>query len=602
MRATTLALIVCAVAASACSQPGLPSAPAAAAPVLKDLAYVEGGHERQVLDLYLPASGTKWPLVVAIHGGAWKIGSKDGESVAPFVARGFAVAAINYRLSQHAIFPAQIEDCKAAVRWLRANASRYGYDPDRIASYGGSAGGHLAAMLGTAGDVKAFDVGAHLEVSSRVQAVVDFFGPTDFLQMDAHRVSDTAMMHDTPDSPESQLVGGPIRDNRDKVARANPITYITPDDPPFLIVHGDADALVPHHQSELLEAALRRAGVQVRFVTIPGGPHGGPTVEQGLPAALDFLADVFGPRPGASRDRSNADWLRDAKYGVFMHLLPPDAKGLALVRDFDVQGLATELEAIGAKYFVITLGQNSGFFNAPNAAYEKVTGYAPGERCSTRDLPLDLAEALRAKGITLMLYLPSQPPNEDARAQKAFGLPQGKKDQPIDLASATKWAEVIQEWSDRYGDRVAGWWFDGGYDQIRFNEAIAKVYAAAAKHGNPNAIVTFNPGVGLVRHTEAEDYTAGELNEPFSTLPTSVSVSGSQWHALTYLGTSWGKRDTRYPAERWAEWVRAVTDKGGAVTLDMGPNWDPRAGPIGALADAQVSQAKAIRAAVRPGR
>jgi dipeptidyl aminopeptidase/acylaminoacyl peptidase len=144
-------------------------------------------------------------------------------------------------------------------------------------------------MLGTAGDVKAFDVGENAGVSSRVQAVVDFFGPTDFLQMDAHRLDARAMVHDTPDSPESQLVGGPIRDNPDKVARANPVTYVTKDDPPFLIVHGDADLLVPHHQSELLDEALRKAGVPVRLVTIEGGPHGGATVKQGLPIALDWL-------------------------------------------------------------------------------------------------------------------------------------------------------------------------------------------------------------------------------------------------------------------------------------------------------------------------
>jgi acetyl esterase/lipase len=224
------------------------------------------------------------------------MGSKDGEPVqtaGTLVARGFAVAAINYRLSQHAVFPAQIEDCKAAVRWLRANASRHGYDPDRIASFGGSAGGHLAAMLGTAGEVKAFEKGAHLDVSSRVQAVVDFFGPTDFLQMDAHRPSAQAMVHDTPDSPESQLVGGPIRDNPEKVARANPITYVTKDDPPFLVIHGDADLLVPHHQSALLEEALRKAGVPVRLVTIEGGPHGGETVKQGLSTALEFLTETL---------------------------------------------------------------------------------------------------------------------------------------------------------------------------------------------------------------------------------------------------------------------------------------------------------------------
>jgi hypothetical protein len=187
----------------------------------------------------------------------------------------------------------------------------------------------------------------------------------------------------------------------------------------------------------------------------------------------------------------------------------------------------------------------------------------------------------------------------DLRSQAAFGLPQGRKDQPIDLAFADRWAVVIQEWADRYGDRVAGWWFDGGYESIRFSEAIADRYAAAARHGNPAAIVTFNPGVGLRRHTATEDYTAGELNEPFSVILASPSLDGSQWHALTFLGSNWAQRDTRYPVERWTEWARAVIGKGGAITFDMGPNWDPKAGPIGGLADVQVEQMKAIRRAIR---
>jgi lysophospholipase L1-like esterase len=302
--------------------------------------------------------------------------------------------------------------------------------------------------------------------------------------------------------------------------------------------------------------------------------------------------------PAAPNSKST-DWFKDAGYGVFMHFLPGDAKGLALVNEFDVEALARQLETLGAKYFVITLGQNSGFFNSPNAAYDRFTGYAPGERCSTRDLPLDLYQVLKPKGIKLMLYLPCQTPNQDARAQKAFGLPEGKRDQPINLEFAQKWAQVIQEWSDRYGDKVAGWWFDGGYEHIKFNEAIAQVYAKAVKHGNPNAIVTFNPGVKLVRYTQAEDYTAGELNEPFDVLPASRWVEGSQWHALTYLGSHWSARDTRYPAEKWAQWVSTAVSKGGVVTLDMGPNWDPQAGPIGSLAEAQMAQVQAIRTAVR---
>jgi hypothetical protein len=315
-----------------------------------------------------------------------------------------------------------------------------------------------------------------------------------------------------------------------------------------------------------------------------------------LATCLLLLVSLCGQ---ATPNNPNTDWFKDAKYGVFMHFLPGDAKSLALVNEFDVEALSRQLETLGAKYFVITLGQNSGFFNAPNTTYDRYTGYAPGERCSMRDLPLDLYRALKSKGIKLMLYLPCQAPNQDARAQKAFGLAEGKRDQPINIEFARKWAQVIQEWSDRYGDKVAGWWFDGGYEHVKFNEAIAQVYAAAVKHGNPNAVVTFNPGVKLIRHTQAEDYTAGELNEPFNVLPASRWVEGSQWHALTYLGSRWSGRDTRYPAEKWAKWVSTVVSKEGVVTLDMGPNWDPQAGPIGSLAAAQMEQVQAIRTALK---
>lgn len=260
----------------------------------RDIAYVQNGHERQKLDLYLPAQGSKWPLVVMVHGGAWRAGSKELEPAGAFVKAGFAVAAINYRLSQHAIWPAQIEDCKAAVRWLRAHAAEYGYDASRIGALGSSAGGHLVAMLGATGNVKEFEKGLNLNQSSKVQAVVDFFGPTDFLQMDAHRLPQATLVHNAADSPESRLVGALIQENAAKVQKANPITYVTKDAPPFLIIHGDADLSVPHHQSELLEAALKKAGVPVTFVTIPGGAHGAGTFRPGLAKAIEFLSGVLG--------------------------------------------------------------------------------------------------------------------------------------------------------------------------------------------------------------------------------------------------------------------------------------------------------------------
>jgi alpha-L-fucosidase-like protein/parallel beta helix pectate lyase-like protein len=326
--------------------------------------------------------------------------------------------------------------------------------------------------------------------------------------------------------------------------------------------------------------------------------HSKSTIHRTLGIVLLVAAALHPFGLHAESRNPNTDWFKNAQFGVFMHFLPGDAQGLARVKDFDVEALAGQLEAVGAKYLVLTLGQNSGFMNAPNATYERITDYAAGERCSTRDLPLDLYRALRPKSIKLMLYLPCQVPNRDARAQKAFGLPQGAKDQPIDIAFARKWADVIYDWSSRYGDKVVGWWFDGGYEWIGFNNDIALVYADAVKRGNPKAIVTFNPGVKLIRWTQAEDYTAGELNEPFGTMPTDRWVKGSQWHALTYLGSSWSKRDTRYPAERWAKWVGEVAEKEGVVTLDVGPNWNPDRGSIGSISAGQMAQLRQVQTAI----
>ena len=238
----------------------------------RDLAYVQGGHERQRLDLYLPEKAdTPLPVIIWIHGGAWQAGSKDNCPALRFVERGYAVASVGYRLSQHAIFPAQIEDCKAAIRWLRAHAKDYSLAPQRFGAWGSSAGGHLVALLGTSGEVKDFEVGANLDQSSRVQAVCDYFGPTDFVVF-----ATTFENHAAGSSPESKLIGGAVLDNKDKAARANPIRYVSADDPPFLIVHGDLDATVPINQSQLLFDALKKAGVSAHFHTIHGAGHGGP--------------------------------------------------------------------------------------------------------------------------------------------------------------------------------------------------------------------------------------------------------------------------------------------------------------------------------------
>jgi len=246
--------------------------------MFRDVSYVTNGHARQTLDLYVPekAEGSL-PLLIWVHGGGWQNGSKNGCPIVRqgFLQRGYAVASINYRLSNDAVFPAQIEDCKAAIRWLRAHAKEYGLDSDRFGVWGSSAGGHLVALLGTSGDEKAFDVGAHLDVSSRVQAVCDYYGPTDLTRMDTHATPKAVLKHNDPESPESRLLGGPVLENREKALRASPVTYVSTNAlPPFLIVHGDADPVVPFHQSELLFGALQKAGASVGLHCIKGAGHG----------------------------------------------------------------------------------------------------------------------------------------------------------------------------------------------------------------------------------------------------------------------------------------------------------------------------------------
>jgi acetyl esterase/lipase len=247
--------------------------------VEKDLNYAGTRNPRQALDLVLPRanrSGKPLPMIVIIHGGAFRAGNKSMglREAAGFAGTGdYAAATINYRLSGEATWPAQIHDCKAAIRWLRANAAKYGLDPDRIGVIGASAGGHLAAMLGAGGGVAALegDLGPHTGVSSRVKCVVDLFGPSDLLAMADYP---SRIDHNAPHSPESELIGGALPEHKDAARAASPITYISHDDPPFLIFHGTEDPLVPFNQSERLTEALKAAGVSCAFVRVIDASHG----------------------------------------------------------------------------------------------------------------------------------------------------------------------------------------------------------------------------------------------------------------------------------------------------------------------------------------
>jgi acetyl esterase/lipase len=203
-------------------------------------------------------------VILCVHGGHWDAGGKDRCPAVSLVQDGYAVASINYRLARTAPFPAQLEDCKAAVRWLRANASIYNLDPDRIGVWGYSSGGHLAALLGTTGGLPELEgSGDNLQYSSRVQAVCDVAGPADLLAMANLGPKRTLAIQG--------LLGGPPENDKAKAIAASPIHYISKDDPPFLIVHGEADRVIPVEQSQRLYEELRKAGVNATLKT----PHVG---------------------------------------------------------------------------------------------------------------------------------------------------------------------------------------------------------------------------------------------------------------------------------------------------------------------------------------
>lgn len=268
---------------------------------METIPYVKSGSLNQVLNLYLPEqpSDKPLPLVIWIHGGAWMAGSQANPPVLYLVPKGFAVASIQYRFSGEAIWPAQAYDCKAAIRFLRANSAKYNFDPDHFGVGGDSAGGHLAAFVGTSGDVKEMegDLG-NAGVSSRVQAVVDWFGPTDLTLMGQESAPNSMIQHDAPNSPESRLLGGPVQEERDLAKTANPLTYIDKDDPPFLIEHGDADQLVPHEQSVILAKALKDAGVEVTMKTLPGARHEDPQFRspENQRVMEEFFSEKLGKR------------------------------------------------------------------------------------------------------------------------------------------------------------------------------------------------------------------------------------------------------------------------------------------------------------------
>lgn len=280
------------------------AAPPPTLPIQKeylDISYASGSNA-QKMDIFLPDTvKDKNPVLIWIHGGGWKGGDKsefrNTNRLTELKKRGYAVVVINYRLSGEAKFPAQIFDVKAAIRWVKANAGTYKFNPDKIGVWGSSAGGHLSALAGTSGSIAELEDlnQGNSSFSSTVQVVVDWYGPTDFLKMDSLALAQgcTSSNHNAANSPESELIGFQIITRPDLVAKANPITYISNDDPPFFIEHGLTDCTVAYGQSQLLYnqllPVLGSQKVKIKLLDATG--HGGGlfSAASTVTEAIDFL-------------------------------------------------------------------------------------------------------------------------------------------------------------------------------------------------------------------------------------------------------------------------------------------------------------------------
>ena len=285
------------------STPTIPAGPAAIERTRLDLRYASQSNAQR-LDLFLPAAGNgPFPLVVWIHGGGFSGGTKalaTGAAARRLVDRGFAIASLEYRLSGEALFPAAVLDLKAAIRHLRANAGNYRIAPERIGAWGSSAGGHLAAFLGVTGGIVDFEDAAlgNATQSSRVQAVVDWYGPSDLAMMDVDAAAQGCSLfggigHDHANSPEGRWLGGKPSSIPQVTSRASPVTWVSDDDPPFLIQHGGRDCTVPAGQGRRMRDALLPVlgASRVSWTEFPTDGHGGPSFS--TTANLDVVASFF---------------------------------------------------------------------------------------------------------------------------------------------------------------------------------------------------------------------------------------------------------------------------------------------------------------------
>jgi hypothetical protein len=317
----------------------------------------------------------------------------------------------------------------------------------------------------------------------------------------------------------------------------------------------------------------------------------------GIAASLATLA------PLRAQTQSRAAWMA-GHWGVMNHYLADwiarttgEAMTVerwnALIDGFDVEGLAEQLKSTGARWYQISIGQNSGYYLSPNATYDKLTGIQPS-KCSRRDLVADLYDAMHKRGIRLMVYLPAGAPAGDAVARKALQWESGAHG---NREFQGKWESVIREWSARWGGKVSGWWFDGCYwpnTMYRSEDAPNfKSFAAAARAGNAESAIAFNPGVypRIFAMSPCQDYTAGEIDDVAGIQirrQDGGTIDGAQIQVLSHLGEKWGMGAPRFSKEQIVEWTRKLLSSGGAIT------WDTPVQPGGTMAPEFMAQLRAL--------
>jgi enterochelin esterase family protein len=530
----------------------------------KNISYSGDSMGYHQLDIYLPQiEKPAYPVVIYIYGSAWFANNLKGADMntigKALLDAGFAVVMPNHRSSMDAKFPAAVNDIKAAIRFVRANAAKYQLDTAFIGISGSSSGGNLAAMAGTTRNVKQHtignttvdiegNVGRYTDFSSSVDAVADWFGPADILTMDS--CGGSVFKHDDPKSPESSYLGGAVQENKDKSMLASPITYVDPTDPPFILFHGDKDNMVPHCQSEQLHKALRKAGVPSKFFLIPDGQHGpGVHVDKYIQMMVDFFAECRDKKGTFANEHNinGAEWPRvGTDRRVHFRVYAPNAakvevqfRGEMAKEANGFWTLTSNPEAVGFHYYQIIV---DGVASAdPNGKpFFGMSRWVSG---------IEIPEAAQDAAY----YKPKNVPHGQVRENWYYSNITGKWRRCFVYTPAEYEANTSKKYPALYlqhgmGEDETGWSRQGMMGFIMDNLiAEGKAVPMIVIMDSGNIEVSFNPMSGMSRDEYGANFTPILLNEiiPFVESKFRIltdrenrAMAGLSWGGFQTFGTT----------------------------------------------------------------